>query len=98
MERAAGPFALCRIGLVTGRTHQIRAHLAFLGAPVLGDVKYGSRKMNERTGLKTQALCAVQVTFRDLPPDNTLCDLSGKTIALPDPALAHTFAALEEGT
>lgn len=98
VERAAGPFALCRIGLVTGRTHQIRAHLAFLGAPVLGDVKYGSRKMNERTGLKTQALCAVRVTFRDLPPDNTLCDLSGKTIALPDPALAHTFAALEEGT
>lgn len=98
VERAAGPFALCHIGLVTGRTHQIRAHLAFLGAPVLGDVKYGSRKMNERAGLKTQALCAVQVTFRALPPENTLAYLSGKTISLPDPALAHTFEALEERT
>ena len=47
--RTAGPFALCRIGLVTGRTHQIRAHLAYLGKPVLGDIKYGNRKMNERT-------------------------------------------------
>ena len=50
--RQAGPFALCRIGLITGRTHQIRAHLAYLGHPVLGDIKYGNRKMNERTGLK----------------------------------------------
>ena len=54
--RQAGPFALCRIGLITGRTHQIRAHLAYLGHPVLGDIKYGNHKMNERTGLKTQAL------------------------------------------
>ena len=43
--RTAGPFALCKIGLITGRTHQIRAHLAYLGKPVLGDIKYGNRKM-----------------------------------------------------
>ena len=65
--RTAGPFALCKIGLVTGRTHQIRAHLAYLGKPVLGDIKYGNRKMNERTGTKTQALCAVRITFREIP-------------------------------
>ncbi len=64
--RTAGPFALCKIGLVTGRTHQIRAHLAYLGKPVLGDIKYGNRKMNERTGTKTQALCAVRVTLLDI--------------------------------
>lgn len=96
VERVAGPFALCSIGLVTGRTHQIRAHLAFLGAPVLGDIKYGSRRMNERTGQKGQALCAVRVAFRDIPPDNVLAYLAGKAIALPDPAVIHLFEALEE--
>ena len=70
--RTAGPLALCRIGLVTGRTHQIRAHLAFWGAPVLGDGKYGSKRMNERFGLRTQALCAVRVTFGDIGPDSSL--------------------------
>ena len=82
--RTAGPFALCRIGLVTGRTHQIRAHLAYLGKPVLGDIKYGNRKMNERTGTRTQALCAVRISFLDIPEENTLHYLTGKVIKLVD--------------
>ena len=65
----AGPYALCKIGLITGRTHQIRAHLAFLGRPVLGDIKYGNRKANERAGAKTQALCAVRISFLEIPED-----------------------------
>ncbi len=89
-----GPFALCRIVLITGRTHQIRAHLSFLGAPVLGDVKYGNRKWNERCGRKTQELCAVCVRFADIPEENTLSDLSGRTIALPCPEIENRFAAL----
>ena len=94
VERTEGPFALCRIGLVTGRTHQIRAHLAFLGAPVLGDIKYGNRKWNEKTGFKTQALCAVSLTFAPLPPENTLRALSGRTIRLEHPAILDKFASL----
>lgn len=95
--RQSGPFALCRIGLITGRTHQIRAHLAYLGHPVLGDIKYGNRKMNERTGLKTQALCAQRLTFGRIPQDNTLHYLSGRVIKLEDPEIIKQFDALSKG-
>ena len=89
--RQAGPFALCRIGLITGRTHQIRA---YLGHPVLGDIKYGNRKMNERSGLKTQALCAQRLTFGRIPEENALHYLSGKVIKLNDPEIIKTFERL----
>ena len=92
--RQNGPFTLCRIGLITGRTHQIRAHLAYLGHPVLGDIKYGNRKMNERTGLKTQALCAQRLTFDRIPQENILHELSGRVIKLEDPAIIRQFDAL----
>lgn len=92
--RQAGPFALCRIGLITGRTHQIRAHLAYLGHPVLGDIKYGNHKMNERTGLKTQALCAQRLTFGRIPEGNRLQYLSGRVIKLNDPEIVKTYERL----
>ena len=92
--RQAGPFALCRIGLITGRTHQIRAHLAYLGHPALGDIKYGNHKMNERTGLKTQALCAQRLTFGRIPEENTLQYLSGRVIKLNDPEIVKTYERL----
>ena len=94
--RQARPFALCRIGLITGRTHQIRAHLAYLGHPVLGDIKYGNRKMNERTGTRTQALCAVRISFLDIPEENTLHYLSGKVIKLKEPQILKQFDGLDK--
>ena len=88
--------AALHLQLLTGRTHQIRAHLAYLGKPVLGDIKYGNRKMNERTGAKTQALCAVRISFLDIPEENTLHYLSGKVIKLKDPQIVKQFDALDK--
>lgn len=64
---ACGPYALVRAELVTGRTHQIRAHMAFLGCPLLGDGKYGSNAANRAARMKHQALCAWQLTFPQAP-------------------------------
>ena len=90
-----GQYTHLRCRLETGRTHQIRAHLAYLGHPVLGDIKYGNRNMNEKTGFKTQALCAQRLTFGNIPEENTLHYLSGRVIKLADPEIVKQFDALE---
>ena len=58
---------LLRIHLITGRTHQIRAHLASADHPVLGDPKYGNKEINERlrkeAGLRFQLLHAFELRF-----------------------------------
>lgn len=55
--------SLAEIDLLTGRTHQIRAHLAQIGHPLLGDGKYGSNAMNKGTGYKKQALYSYKLVF-----------------------------------
>jgi 23S rRNA pseudouridine1911/1915/1917 synthase len=56
--------ALLRVTLETGRTHQIRAHLAAIGNPVVGDPQYGGRASGRRLGLDRQFLHAFRVMFR----------------------------------
>ena len=55
--------SLLEIELLTGRTHQIRAHLAAVGHPLLGDTKYGVNRMNRDNAFRFQALCSYKVTF-----------------------------------
>jgi 23S rRNA pseudouridine955/2504/2580 synthase len=66
--RQVGHFTLLELELVTGRTHQIRAHLAHVGAPLLGDHEYGDRARNrhaaEALGLTRQWLHAARLQFK----------------------------------
>lgn len=66
--KAKNGLTLAEVGLVTGRPHQIRAHAAFLGAPVLGDLKYGNPAQNKKYSLTRQLLCAYSLSF-DLSKD-----------------------------
>ena len=59
------PGEVCRLRIIlhTGRTHQIRAHMAFLGYPLLGDDAYGDRSFTKGHKAKQLALCATELWF-----------------------------------
>ncbi len=77
-----GELSLLEIGLETGRTHQIRATMADLGCPLLGDGKYGRGDVNRRYSETRQALYAYRLTF-DLPTDAGILNyLRGRTFTV----------------
>ena len=82
-------FSLVEAELVTGRTHQIRAHMASKGLYIIGDGKYGdpecNERMKERFGLSSQFLHAYRVEFGDCPAP--LKNLEGKVLTAPLPVL-----------
>lgn len=55
--------SMVEVELLTGRTHQIRAHFAYISHPVVGDNKYGDKEFNESKGFKKQCLCAYKLRF-----------------------------------
>ena len=73
-------YSKIKVKLVTGKTHQIRAHLAFEGHPVLGDNKYGKNEINRCFPYKFQQLRAVSIKFPSMPAP--LENLSEKEISV----------------
>ena len=78
----SGPVSRLRVHLITGRTHQIRAHLAALGHPVLGDDVYGDRVFNRREKARSLKLCAVSLK---LDTGGRLPALDGRTFSVVPP-------------
>ena len=79
-----GGNSLLEVHLVTGRTHQIRAHLAHIGHPLLGDGKYGINKKDREKGYKYQALYAYCLRFELGGKGEVLSYLDGKEFRLPE--------------
>ena len=77
-----GALSRLRVTLLTGRTHQIRAHMSFLAHPILGDDKYGDRALNRRMKVRDLKLCATELI---LHPGGELSYLDGMRFSVEPP-------------
>ena len=88
--------SLVHCELLTGRTHQIRAQMADIGHPLLGDNQYGDRRRNMKYGREGQALYAYQLTFNFRTDAGVLAPLNGQTFQVRRvPFLADYFPDFE---
>ena len=94
-----GEVTLLKVTLVTGKSHQIRAHLSSIGHPIIGDPKYGDRKVNaffrETHGVQNQMLHAWKLSFLEMPAP--LDNLSGKSFEAEPPKLMQQYLAKAKG-
>ncbi len=81
IEKGDG-FSDLLVTLYTGKTHQIRAHLAHIGHPILGDGKYGDFALNNKLKLKRQMLTATRLTL-NFEEESPLFYLNGKMFVIP---------------
>lgn len=75
--------SLLQVDLLTGRTHQIRAHLASIGHPLVGDGKYAVNKADRKAGYHHQALCAYSLRFVFSQDEGKFAYLNGKRVTVP---------------
>ena len=92
-------FTFLRVALITGRTHQIRAHLASIGHPIVGDPKYGDRRINEmmrkQYGIRRQLLHSSEMVFPEMP--EPFAYLSGRRFEAPLPQDFRRILSWEPG-
>ena len=82
--QSKGELSLVEVDLLTGRTHQIRAHFAHIGCPLLGDGKYGENAQNKKYNAKTQALCSYKLKFKFTTDAGILSYLDGREFSIQD--------------
>ena len=83
--------ALLEVELLTGRTHQIRAHMSHIGHPLLGDGKYGINREDKTKGYKYQALYSYKLRFSFNKSEPTVLDyLDGKEFKIPKSEIYFT--------